>query len=197
MEGLVHHAGQLVHVLHEVVVLAAWPRDPGGVGLLERIVADQVRRHLPGEADDRDRIHQRVGETGHGVGGARPGGHEHDPDLAGRACIAFGGMDGAALLPDQDVTQRVLLEQRVVDRQDGATGIAEDEFYALVHQRLEDDFRTRHLGLGGRAGGIGDGGHLTSRFLGWWMATLRCTAAKAGRKLDRSQARGQSEFLIN
>ena len=74
-------------------------------------------------------------------------------------------MDRAAFLADEDVTQRVLLEDRVVDRQYGATGIAEDILYALIHQRLEDDFRTRHLGLGGWAGGIGDGGHLTSRFL--------------------------------
>ena len=40
---------------------------------------------------------------------------------------------------------RVLLEQRVVDRQDRAAGIAEDDLDALIHQRLDDDFRPRQF----------------------------------------------------
>ena len=69
--------------------------------------------------------HQRVGEAGHRVGGAGPRGHQHAADLAGRARIAFGGVHGALLVPHQDVLDLVLLEQRVVDRQHRAAGIAE------------------------------------------------------------------------
>ena len=53
VERLVHHARQVVDVLDQVIVLGAGPGDAGGVGLLEGVVADQVRRHLAGQADDR------------------------------------------------------------------------------------------------------------------------------------------------
>src|SRR5438874_12158697 len=98
-----------------------------------------MRRHLPGQADDRDRIHQRVGEAGYRVGGTRAARHQHHPDPPGRSGIAFGGMDRAPLLTHQDVAQRILLEQRIVDREDRAAGIAEYDIDALIDERLDDD----------------------------------------------------------
>src|SRR5439155_23463018 len=65
--------------------------------------------------------------------------HQHHPDPPGRAGIAFGGMDRAALLAHQDVAQRILLEQRIVNRQDRAAGIAEYDIDALIDERLDDD----------------------------------------------------------
>ena len=56
VERLVQHARQVLDALDQVVVLGARPGDADGVALLERVVADQVRRHLAGDADDRDRI---------------------------------------------------------------------------------------------------------------------------------------------
>ncbi len=145
IERLVQNARQVIDVLHQIVVLGARARDAGGVRLLEGVVADEVGRHLPGEADHRDRIHQRVGQPGDRVGGARPAGHQHDADLAGRAGIAFGGVDGGLLMPHQDVAQMILLVERVVDRQYGAAGIAENDINALVAQRLDDHLRPNHL----------------------------------------------------
>ena len=143
-----HDARELVDVLHEIIVLGAGPRDAGGVGFLEGVVADQVRRHLAGQADHRDRIHQRIGEAGHGVGRARAGGHQHHADLAGRARIAFGGMHRRLLVAHQDVAQLVLLEERVVDRQHRAARIAEDDLDVLVDQGF-------HQQIGaGRVGGL-------------------------------------------
>ena len=66
------------------------------------------------------------------------------PTRPGRARIALGGMDRALLVAHQDVAQRVLLEQRIVDRQDGAAGIAEYDIDALIDQRLDDDIRSAH-----------------------------------------------------
>ena len=103
VEGLVQHAREIVDVLHQPVVLGAGPRDADGVALLEGVVADQMRRHLAGDADDGDGIHQRVGEARDGVGGTRTRRDEHDADLAGGARIAFGGMHRAAFLADEDV----------------------------------------------------------------------------------------------
>ena len=102
-------------------------------------------RHLAGDADERDRIHQRVGQAGDRVGRAGAGGDEQHADLAGGARIALGRMGRAALLADQDVAHLVLPEQRVVDRQHGAAGIAENEFDALILQRLDDHFGAGHL----------------------------------------------------
>ena len=142
VKGLVQHAGQFADVLDQIIVLGAGPRDAGRVGFLEGVVADQMRRHLAGQADDRHRIHQRVGQPGDGVGRAGAARHQHDADPAGRARIALGGMHRALLMAHQDVAQRVLLEQRIVDRQDRAAGIAENDIDALIDQSLDDDIRS-------------------------------------------------------
>ena len=50
VERLVQHARQVGDALHQIVVLGAGPRDADGVAFLEGVVADQVGRHLPGDA---------------------------------------------------------------------------------------------------------------------------------------------------
>ncbi len=140
-------ARQRVDRLHEIVVLGAGPRDAGRVGFLEGVVADQVRRHLAGEADDRDGVHEGIGEAGHGVGGAGTRGHQHDADLARRARVALGGVHRRLLVTHQDVAQLVLLEERVVDREDRAAGIAEDDLDFLVDQGF-------HQQIGAGRGGL-------------------------------------------
>ena len=142
VERLVDHAREIAHILDQVIVLGAWPGDAGGVGLLKRVVADQVGRHLPGQAHDRHRIHQRVGQPGHRVRGTGAARHQHDADPAGRARIALRGVHRAAFLAHQDVAQRILLEERVVNRQDRAARIAENDIDALVDERLDDDIRS-------------------------------------------------------
>ena len=52
VERLVQDAREVVDVLHQPIVLRARARDADRVALLESVVADQVRRHLPGDADD-------------------------------------------------------------------------------------------------------------------------------------------------
>lgn len=116
VERLVHDVGQLLGVLHQVVMLGAGPGDAGGVGLLEGVVADQMRRHLAGQAHDRDRVHQRVGQAGHRVGGAGTRGHQHAADLAGRPGIALGRMHRRLFVAHQNVPDGVLLKDLVVDR---------------------------------------------------------------------------------
>ena len=145
VERLVQHARQVRDVLDQIIVLGAAARDADRVAFLERVRADQRRRHLPRDADHRDRIHQRIGEARDRVGRARPGRHQHDADLAGRARIALGHVRRALLVPHQDVPHLVLLEDRVVHRQHRAAGIAENIGHALIHQRLDHHLRARHL----------------------------------------------------
>ena len=110
MERLVQHARQIADGLNEIVVLGAWARDADRVALLECVVADQVRRHLPGEAHQGGRVHERVGEPSDGVGGAGAGGHQDAADFAGRARITLGSVHRTLFVPHQDVLHLLLLE---------------------------------------------------------------------------------------
>ncbi len=143
VESFMDHARQIGHVLHEVVVLGAGAGDADGVAFLKAIRADQRGRHLGGDADQRDRVHQRVGEAGHRIGGARAGGHQHHAGLAGRAGIALRHVGGALLVPHQDVLDEVLLEHRIVDGQCRTAGISEDMLHPLIGECLD-----HHLGAG-------------------------------------------------
>ena len=145
VEGLVQDARQILDPAHQIIVLGAIAGDAGRVAFLERVRADEMGRHLAGDADQRDRIHQRVGETGDRVGRARAGGHQKDADLAGRAREAFCGMRRALLVAHENVADLVLMEDRVVDRQHRAAGIAEDELDALIFQRLDHHFGAGHV----------------------------------------------------
>ncbi len=143
VEGLVQHARQVGDVLHKGIVFGAGPGDADGVAFLECVIADEMGGHLPGDAHDRNGIAQRIGEAGDRVGRPRSRGHQHAADLAGRARIAFGGMDRPLFVAHQNMADAILLEQRVVDRQHGPAGIAEDMPDPLVLQGLD-----HHLGAG-------------------------------------------------
>lgn len=145
VECLVQDLGEIVDVAHQPVVLGAGTRDAHGVAFLERVIADQMGRHLAGDADQRDRIHQRVRQRRHHVGGAGAARHQHDARLAGRARIAFPGMARALLVPDQDVLDLALLENLVIDRKHCAAGIAEDVGHAMIDERAHDHRGAGHL----------------------------------------------------
>ena len=128
---------------HEIIVLGAMAGDADRVGFLEGVRADQMGRHLAGDADQRNGIHQGVGEAGDGVGRAGAGGDEQAADLAGRAGVAFRRMGRALLVAHQYVLDLGLMEKRVIDRQDRAAGIAEQGRHALDPARLAPPFRRR------------------------------------------------------
>ena len=108
------------------------------IAFLKGVVADQMGRHLPREADNRDRIHQGIGEPGHGIRRAGARRDQDDADLSGRAGIAFGRVHRALLMTDQNMADMVLLENLVVNRENGAAGIAEYDLDALIDQGLDD-----------------------------------------------------------
>jgi hypothetical protein len=146
VERLVDRLADLGRVLHQIVMLGAVAGDADRVAFLKGVGADQMGRHLAGDDDDRDRIHQRVGDAGDGIGRAGAGGHQDDAGLAGRTGIALGSVDRALLMADEDVADALLLEQRVVDRQDRAAGIAEHHLDPEVGQGLDQNLRATQLG---------------------------------------------------
>ena len=138
-------ARQVLDAAHEIIVLGAVAGDAGRVAFLERVRADEMGRHLAGDADERNRIHQGVGEAGDRVGRAGAGGDEQDADLAGRAGEALGGVRRALFVAHENVPDLVLVEDRVVDRQHRAAGIAEDDLDALILERLDHHFGAGHV----------------------------------------------------
>ena len=103
-----------------------------------------MRRHLAGQANDRNGIHQRVSEAGNRIGGARARGDQHNANLSGRARITFGGMNSPLLVAHQNVTQLVLLKDLVVNRKDSTAWIAEDDLNTLIDQGTNNYARTGH-----------------------------------------------------
>ena len=98
MERILDRLGDVLGPRDQDVVFGHRPGDAGGVSFLERIIADQVRRHLAGEADDGDRVHQRVGQARHRIGRTGAGGHQHDANFAGGARITLRRVHRAAFL---------------------------------------------------------------------------------------------------
>ncbi len=139
VERLLEHLRQVGDVLHEPGVLDDRHRDALDVGLLEGVGADQVRRHLAGDAHDRRRVEVGVGDRRHEVGRAGAGGRDGDAHLAGRTRVALRHVAGALLVAHQEVADRVLvLGPGVVERQDRPARQAEHVGHALGLEAADD-----------------------------------------------------------
>ena len=80
--------------------------------------------------DHRDRVHVGVAQRRDDVGGRRAAGHHGHAGAAGGVGVALGHVAGALLVAHEDVADR-RVDDRVVHRQDGAAGQAEDDLDAL------------------------------------------------------------------
>ena len=114
------------------------------VAFLEGVGADEMGWHLAGDANERDRIHQCIGQTGYRIGGARTGGHQKHAGFAAGPGEALGGMRRPLFVAHQHMVDEILVIQGVVDRQDRAAWITENCFNSVVPQRPDDHFRSGH-----------------------------------------------------
>ena len=131
VERLGDDVRDVVGVPDQVVVLGHRQRDAGDVDLLERVLADQRAGHVAGDRDHRDRVQLGGGDRGHEVGGAgtaRP--HAHADPAAGPG-VAVGGVAAALLVADEDVPDLGVVAEDVVDREDDAARVAEQDVGAL------------------------------------------------------------------
>ena len=109
VEGFLHRPRDLVYVTHQLVVLGYRNRDPLDIRLLEAIAANQGADHLASDADERDGVHEGVGDAGHQVGRPRARRAVADARLAGYAGVGVGGVGGALLVLHQVMLNRVYL----------------------------------------------------------------------------------------
>ena len=145
IERLVQNPRQIFHRPHQIIMLRAVSRNAHRIAFLKRIRPDQMRRHLPGNANQRDGIKHRIGQPRHGIGRPRTRCHKHTANLAGRPRIPFSSMHSTLLVPHQNVLHLVLLEHCVINRQNSPAGIAENMFDALILQNLKHHLRAAHL----------------------------------------------------
>ncbi len=143
IEGFVDGLREIFQALHQVVVLGAGAGDAEGVGLLERIAADEFGGDLAGDGDDRNGVHHGVHQAGGEVGGAGPGGGAADTDFAGRPGIAFRG-EGRVLFMAHQYVADVVLVEHVVERQGDAARIPEHAVDAFPHQTFQQHFCAAH-----------------------------------------------------
>jgi hypothetical protein len=128
-------------VANQPVVLRAGACNPDSVALLKRIIADEMRRHLSGDHDQRNGIHQRIGQSGNGIGCPRPRSDQHDARFSGGTRITFGGVHSTLLVTNENMDQLVVLEKRVVDRKYRAAGVTKDMFHVVVFEGTDNNFR--------------------------------------------------------
>ena len=139
VERLGDDARQVVGVADEVVVLGHRQRDAVDVDLLERVLADQRCRDVAGDRDHRDGVEERGADPGDEVGGPGTRRAHADADPAGDPGVAVGGVRAALLVTDEDVAQLRVVAEDVVERQDHAARVAEEDVDALAEQRLAED----------------------------------------------------------
>ena len=120
-------------------MLHARPRDTDRIDFLEGILADGVRGYLAGDDDQRDRIHVRRRDARDRVRHARSGGNEGDADAPRCTRIAVGRVHRTLLVPHQHVLDLVLLEELVVDVENGAARIAENVVHVFRLQASHHD----------------------------------------------------------
>ena len=81
------------------------------VDLLVRMAAVEVRLHVAGDHDHRDRVERGVGHAGRGVGQPGPEMGQQHARLAGRARIAVGGVRRDLLVARADVADAAAAER--------------------------------------------------------------------------------------
>ena len=97
--------------------------------------------HVAGDRDHRHRVEEGRPDPGDEVGRARTGRAHAHPDPAGHPGVAVGGVGAALLVADEDVAELRVVAEDVVQRQDHAARVAEEDVDALAQQRLAQDVR--------------------------------------------------------
>ena len=139
------HAWNILRARDEVGMLDHRIGGSDDIGLLEGVRANRVHAHLPGDHDQRNGVHVRIGDRGDHVRGARAGGHDAHAHTAGRHGIAFGGMACGLLVAHQYESEFRIVLDRMVDRQNRTARNAENVLNSQILQRTNQRFGAGHL----------------------------------------------------
>ena len=146
VESLADGARHFARVRHQIIVLGDRERHAGDVNFLKRVRPNQLAAHLSGDADDGRGIEHGGGESGDRVGRSRPRGcHRYsDPSTGAREAV---GHVGCALFVAHQHMMDLAVPERVISRQNGAAGIAEDLLHPFPLQAFPENARAGHRRL--------------------------------------------------
>ena len=91
-EGVSERISQILLIVHKIVVLCDRERHACNTDLLESVSADQMIADVRGDKHRRYAVHIGRRDTGHQICRARSARCKSDANLAGRSCVAIGGM---------------------------------------------------------------------------------------------------------
>ncbi len=128
VKSLGDRLGNFVNRAHQPAPLGQRQRHAEDVGLLKCIGPDQRTAHLPGDADQGNGIHLRVGNARDQIRRAGPARGHGDANFARDPGVALCRENRALLMPREDVPHSAALK-RVVQRHDRAAGIAEHQLH--------------------------------------------------------------------
>src|SRR5579871_6950349 len=132
------HFGDFIDRTNDAAPLGQREGDAKNVGLLKSIGANEGTANLPGNADQRNGIHLRVGDAGDEIRRARAAGRNRYPDLPSYSRISFGREHGALFVSREHVPETAALE-RVIQRHDCPSRVTEHEFDPFSSQALQND----------------------------------------------------------
>lgn len=117
-------------------MLGTMTGDTNRVRFLKSVGTDQRRRDLTGQDDHWYGIEKSIGNARNGICCAGTGGHKDDAWFSGRPRIALRRMGGASFVTDEHMFDFLLLEQRVINRQNRTAGITEYGIDALFDKAV-------------------------------------------------------------
>ena len=132
---------QILRTLDEIIMLRDWRRDAADVRFLERVLADDGSRHLSGETNERNRIHIGGGDARHEIRAARSRSREANADFSRSARVAVRRQRRALLMTHKDMREFHFIDF-IVQRQDDAARITENDVHALLLQALQNRLRS-------------------------------------------------------
>ena len=162
-KGLLDSRRNILRLLHQKAVFNDRAGDTDHVGLLKRILTNEMALDLTRDHDQGYRVHIGRGNARNRVGRAGPRCHQDDTGLTGGARIAVCRMGSCLLVAHQNMWDFFCLEQGIVDVERSSTGISEDVLYTFVFKGADD-----HL-----AAGQHFHGHSPSRCIRGWRAAIR------------------------
>ena len=144
VEGLFHDPGDIRSFAHDIAEFNEGLAGTGHIDFLEDVASHEVRIHLARDADQRNAVSKRGGDSRDQIGRAGTAGDNGDADLARDPGIPAGLVGRVLLLSHKDGLD-IGIQNAVIERTDGDSGISEDVFHPLSLETFHNCICCYHL----------------------------------------------------
>src|SRR5579884_4155354 len=135
-ERLVYRVCQVFNTLDQKIMLGDGLCHTQNIGFLKGITPDKWTRYLPGDGNDRGRIHKRRCQSRHQVGCAWAARCHTHAYFTSCASITISGMRCGLFVADENMSQFRVGGERIIKGHNRATRIAVEQIYAFPYQGL-------------------------------------------------------------